>query len=247
MVEKLKYSGPLCSSGIIVSFSGVSLQLDTRYKVQFESINTIPYDANAMLNPTGYFLTPSEKSPIISTIFSAKSNISDNSSINLIALKLYDQKQNLIHTDYKSITCENLCGSGVVIPPTPSVTPTLTPTLTPQPTPAASPPPLPSLLNMRANFDRTINNSLTCNNILVKAKAYGSVGQSYFYTFGTDMGGVDLQISNPSGYIVLSENPTYIYTTITLPESCKNYILEFGLSDGTNAVQSAASFNCGNC
>ena len=247
MVEKLNYSGSACASGILISFSGLNLSLDQTYKIKFDNINTIPITTILRLNPTGYFLTPSETSPVLQTFLSSRSNISDNSSINLVSLSIYNSNEELIYKDYKAISCENMCGSGVPIPPTPSVTPTLTPTNTPTPTPTPPPPTPPALLNIRASFDRLINKLGSCNKALIRAKAYGNLNQTYAYSFGTDMSGVDLEISNPSGFITILENPTYVYTTITLPESCKNYSLEFGLSDDTNTVQSAAIFRCGNC
>lgn len=247
MAEKLNYSGNSCASGILVSFSGLDLSLDQRYRITFDSVNTIPLTTVLKLNPTGYFLTPSETSPILQTLFSSRSNISDNSSVNLISLSVYNSNEELIYRDYKAINCENMCGSGVPIPPTPSVTPTMTPTNTPTPTPTPPPPTPPALLTIRAAFDGLINRLGSCNNVLIRAKAYGNINQTYSYSFGTDMTGVDLKISNPSGVITILENPTYVYTNITLPESCKNYSLEFGLSNGVDTVQSAAIFKCGNC
>lgn len=244
MPEKLNYSGNVCGSGFVVSFSGLSLSLDQTYRVEFNSLNTIPATTVLRLNPTGYFLTPSETSPIIQTLFSSNSNISDNSSVNLIGLSIYDESNTLIHRDYKSIVCENLCGSGFPVSPTPTSTPTMTPTHTPTPTP--TPQSIPTL-SIRAEFDKLINRLPSCNNALVRAKAYGVVGQTYAYSFGTDMTGTNLNISEPSGYISIIANPTYVYTNITLPESCKDYALEFGLSDGTDTVQAAAIFRCGNC
>jgi hypothetical protein len=247
MVEKLNYSGLSCASGILISFSGLNLSLDETYKIKFDNVNTIPLTTVLKLNPTGYMLTPSEPSPVLQTFFSSVSNISDNSSINLVSLSVYNSNEELIYRDYKSIACENMCGSGVPISPTPSVTPTITPTNTPTPTPTPPPPTPPALLNIRAMFDRLINQLGSCDKVLIRAKAYGNINQTYTYSFGTDMSGVNLGISNPSGFITILENPTYVYTTISLPESCKNYSLEFGLSDGTNTVQSAAIFRCGNC
>lgn len=247
MPEKLKYSGAACSSGILISFSGINLSLDETYKVVFDKIDSIPITTNVKLNPTGYFLKPSDTSPVFQTFLSSSSNISDNSSVNLISLSVYNNQNSLIYKDYKTLSCENMCGSGVPMQPTPSVTPTFTPTNTPTPTPTPSQPPPPPLLTIRAAYDNLINKLSSCEKVLIKAKAYGTINQTYSYTFGTDMTGVDLKISNPSGYITIFENPTYVYTNITLPESCKNYSLEFGLSDGTNTVQSVANFSCGNC
>lgn len=244
MVEKIQYSGGLCSSGIVISFSGANLALEETYKVVFERINTLPSSTIVLLNPTGYTIVPSEKSPVFQTLFRSNSNISDNSSTNLISLSIYNNVNTLIYKDYKSIVCGNLCGSGFPVTPTPTITPTVTPTIavTPTPTPSMQP-----VLNFRTAFDKLINNTPGCNQILVKGKAYGVINQRYAYSFGTDMTGVDLKISNPSGFITLLENPTDIYTTITLPDSCRSYSLEFGLSDGTDTVQSAAIFRCGNC
>lgn len=244
MPEKLNYSGNCCSSGILVSFSGLNLSLDKTYRVVFNNVDNIPMTTNVKLNPTGYSLTPSETSPLLQTLFTSNSNISDNSSINLISLSVYNDQNELVHKDYKTLACEDMCGSGIPLSPTPSITPTQTPTSTPTPTPTPQPPPL---FVIRAAYDNLINKLPSCNNTLIKAKAYGNINQTYSYSFATDMVGVDLKISNPSGYITIFENPTYVYTNITLPESCKNYSLEFGLSDGTDTVQSVAVFSCGNC
>jgi len=245
MIEKLYYSGSGCNSGVLVFFSGANLSLDQTYRILFDNVNSIPNTSVVKLNPSGYFLTPSETSPSFVTFFTGKSNISDNSSTNLISLSIYNSSNELIYKDYKSIVCENLCGDGIPLSPTPSPTPTITPTITLTPTMT---PPAPSpLFNLRASFDRLVNKLSGCNQVLIRGKAYGNINQTYAYSFGTDMVGTDLQISNPSGFITILENPTYVYTTITLPESCKNYTVEFGLSDGTNTVQSAAAFSCGNC
>ena len=247
MIEKISYSGTVCLSGVIVYFSGINLSLDERYSVRFNNLSTIPETTSVTLNPTGYLLTPSETSPILSTLFKSTSNYTTNASLNLIGLSIYNQSNQLVHTDYKSISCDTLCGTGVAVSPTPTTTPTLTPTLTPTPTPTPPPPPPPTTINIKTAFDRLINTLPVCNKVLIRAKAYGDLNNTYAYTFGTDMTEVDLQISNPSGYITILENPTYVYTTITLPESCKDYVLEFGLSDTNNTVQSAAVFRCGNC
>lgn len=240
MIEKLNYSGGLCSSGILVQFSGVNLALDQNYTVSFKATSSIPGTTSVVCNPTGYVLSPSNQSPILITLVKINSSISDNSSINLINLSVYDSSDTIVYNDYKSIVCANLCGSGVPITPTPTVTPTFMPTPTPTPTPAPEIP-------IKAIFDKMINILPVCNKALVSAKAYGILNQTYRYSFGSDMSSVDLNISNPSGYITLLQNPTTIYTTITLPEQCKNYVLEFGLFDEQYSVQSAAAFRCGNC
>jgi hypothetical protein len=247
MVEKLSYSGPICYSGVVISFSGLDLSLDELYSIKFDNLSTIPSATNVTLNPTGFLLAPSEKSPVLSTIFKSASNYSNNASLNLISLSVYNESNELIHRDYKSISCESLCGTGIPLSPTPTVTPTITPTITPTPTQTPPPPSPQPTLNIRTAFDRLINVLPTCNKVLIRAKAYGDINQTYNYTFGTDMAGVDLQISNTAGSITILQNPTYVYTTITLPESCKDYVVEFGLSDENNTVQSAAVFRCGNC
>lgn len=243
MIEKIKSSGNLCASGILVAFSGINLSLDNTYKISFNTVNTIPVSTNVILNPTGYFLKPSSTQPIIYTLFKSISNISDNSSSNLIKLNIYDSNNNLIHQDYKAISCENMCGSGVPITPTPTCTPSATPGPTPTPTPTPSNAPIIPPLNIAVSFDKLVNKSRDCK-VLVRAKAYGDLNKTYSYTFETDMQGVDLRISNPSGFITITENPTYVYTYITLPEKYKNYAIEFGLSDTINTVQSAAIFVC---
>ena len=42
MPNKLRYSGKICESGILVSFSGINLSLDDTYKIQFDTVNTVP-------------------------------------------------------------------------------------------------------------------------------------------------------------------------------------------------------------
>jgi len=253
MSEKLLYSGNACSSGMLISFSGLNLSLDDTYRIVFNNITSFPLgNTSVIFNPTGYTISPSETSPVVQTLFRATSNISDNSSLNLIQLSIYNSQNQLIHTDYKSISCENLCGSGVPVPPTPTptntptMTPTITPTRTPTPTPTVSSPPQP--LAIVAAWDRYMNKIPDCSNITIRAKAFGVIGQTYNYQFSTDMVGVDLNISNPSGIITIFENPTYVYTSISLPNSCQNYTLEFGLKDSANnQVQSVGVFRCGNC
>lgn len=247
MVQKLSYSGPVCASGIVISFSGLNLSLDETYRISFNNLSTIPETTSVTLNPTGFMLSPSETSPVLSTIFKSQSNYSSNASLNLIGLSVYNSSNELIHRDYKSISCDSLCGTGVPVSPTPTVTPTITPTITPTPTQTPPPPSPQPTLNIKTAFDKLINVLPTCNKVLIRAKAYGDLNRTYAYTFGTDMTDVNLQISNPSGYITILQNPTYVYTNITLPESCKDYVVEFGLSDANNTVQSAAVFRCGNC
>ena len=241
MTSKLNYSGDCCLSGVLIAFSGLNLSLNERYRVAFENIDNIPANTNVMLNPTGYFLSSSDVSPVLSTFFVSRSSISDNSSLNTIKLSIYNSENVLVHTDYKTIVCQNLCGSGFPITPTPTRTPTQTPTPTPTPTPPIPP------LSIKTAFDKLIETLPSCNKTLIRAKAYGDLNKTYAYTFGTDMTDVNLEISNPSGYITILQNPTYVYTNITLPQSCKDYVVEFGLSDGNNTVQSAAVFRCGNC
>lgn len=247
MVQKISYSGSVCSSGVLISFSGLNLSLDETYKIGFNNLSNIPETTSVTLNPTGYLLSPSETSPILSTIFRSHSNYSTNASVNLIGLSVYNSSNELIHRDYVAITCDSLCGTGVPISPTPTMTPTITPTITPTPTRTPPAPSPPATLNIKTGFDQLINILPSCNNVLIRAKAYGDLNQTYAYAFGTDMTDVDLQISNPSGYITILQNPTYVYTNITLPESCKDYVLEFGLSSNIHTVQSLGIFRCGNC
>lgn len=248
MSEKLQYSANLCSSGVLISFSGLNLSLDETYKIVFNSIEAFPSGTTAIgFNPTGYFLSPSETSPVVRTLFTSKSNMSDNSSLNLIGLSIYNSQDEIIHKDYKSISCGDLCGGGILIPPSPTPSPTVTVTPTNQPTPTPTPTPPPPPLAIRTSWDRYINRLANCSQVTVRAKAFGVIGQTYNYQFNTDMNNVDLNISNPSGVITIFENPTYVYTTISLPSSCDNYTLEFGISDGINTVQSVGIFRCGNC
>jgi len=251
MAEKLIYSPNICGSGILISYTGLNLSLDETYRITFTSLGSIPTQTNVTIDPTGYLLRSQKPSPELKTFVKINSNMSDNSSNNIIALSIYDSNDTLIYTDYKNLVCGTLCGSGYPIPasptPTPSVTitPTLTPTPTITPTVTASPPAPP--LAFSASFDRYINTLGDCNKVTIRGKAQGVIGETYRYKFNTDMNGLDLKLSNPSGVITILDNPTYVYTEITLPNSCQNYILEFGLSDANQTVQSMAVFRCGNC
>lgn len=252
MAEKLQYSGAACSQGFTISFSGLNLSLNDTYRIEFNNITSFPLVGTSVsFSPNSYILSPSETSPVVRTFYKAISNRSDNSSLNLVELSVYNTANELIHKDYKSIFCDSLCGSGVAIPPTPtpSITPTATVTVTPTITVTSSPTPSrpPQPLSMQAQWDRYINKLGNCSNVTIRAKAIGVIGQTYNYEFSTDMNGVDLNISKPSGVITILQNPTYVYTAISLPTSCSNYPLEFGLSDGNNTVQAVAMFRCGNC
>jgi hypothetical protein len=252
MSQKFKYSGDLCSRGVLVSFSGLNLSLGNEYTAVFDNISSFPTgNTRVSFDPKRHTLTAQAASPTLDTFFRANSDISDNSSLNLIRLSVYDSQNQLIHTEYRSIQCENLCGPGVpILPsPTPTITPTITPTVTPTvtftPTPSQTPPPPP--LSMVVSWEKYINPLGDCSNVTIRATASGTIGKTYNYQFNTDMKGVDLNISNRSGIITIFKNPTYVYTAISLPRSCQNYTLEFGLSDGFNIVQAVGVFRCGNC
>jgi hypothetical protein len=260
MANKINYAGNLCSSGVSVPFSGISLALNNTYRINFSCVSTISPNSQVILNPTGYNLTPSETKLTLQTNLLVNNGYNlDNSSSNIVKLSIFNSSNTEIYRDYVAVTCGDLCGSsGVPSPtvtptitpsvsstppsPSPTVTPTVTSTLTPTPTPTRT-----QALPFYVAFDNYVTQLDSCSKVVVGAKVYGLLNQLYQYNFSTDMTGTDFYMSNPSGTILLTSNPTYVYTAISLPLPCLNYSLKFGVTNANHTVQTVGFFRCGNC
>jgi len=262
MPNKIYYAGNLCSGGVVVPFSGINLSLNQTYRINFSCISTISPNSQVTLNPTGYMLTPSERELKLQTNLLVKNGYNiDNSSSNIVQLSIFNSNNTEIYRDYVAVTCGDLCGANGIpastatptitpsqtsTPPlvTPSVTPTITPTITLTPTPTRT-----RALTFKVEFDSKefITNLPACNQAIVKANIYGLVNEYYQYRFSTDMVGTDLGLSNPSGTVLLTSNPTTVVTTVSMPRPCTNYSLKFGVTNTGHTVETIGFFNCGNC
>lgn len=247
MPSTISYSGIACASGIVVPFSGINLSLNQPYSVQFSCISRMP-ESTFALRPTGFSFVPSEKNTTLSTIFSAINAFTQfNSSSNIIKLSIFNSNNTEIYRDYAAVYCGNLSSDPVRPDPTPSptptitITPTKTPTPTPTPTPSQTPP-----IGFSASFANLITTYPKCGQVVVTGIANGTLNSNYTYSFSTDMSD-ELAIGNQTGIITITQNPTYVYTTIVLKETCKNYSLKFGLSNSNVTTQSIGFFRCGSC
>ena len=143
--------------------------------------------------------------------------------------------------------CGNLSNDPIQVNPTPTptptitITPTTTATPTPTPTPSQTPP-----IEFSASFSQLINTYSQCGQVVVTGIAHGRLNKNYRYSFTTDTSD-ELGIGNQTGIITITNNPTYVYTTVILQNACKNYSLKFGLSDGNVTTQSIGFFRCGSC
>lgn len=247
MPSTVSYSGIACASGVIVPFSGISLSLNQPYRVEFTCISRMP-ESTFDLKPTGFYFTPSQRNSTLSTIFSAINGFTaQNSSSNIIKLSIYNDSSSEIYRDYAAVYCGNLSNDPIQVTRTPTptptitITPTKTPTPTPTPTPSVTPP-----ITFSAAFPALVNTYNRCGQVVVTGVANGLLNQSYTYSFTSDMSD-EFVIGNQTGIITITQNPTYVYTTVLLQENCKNYSLKFGLSNGQVTVQSVGFFRCGSC
>lgn len=257
MSTTVKYSGESCASGIIVPFSGISLPTNQTYRIEFSCISRMP-ESTYTINPTGFFLSPSDKNLTLNTIFSARNQYTlYNSSSNIVKLSIYNSNNSEIYRDYAAVYCGNLSIDPIMPTPTPTISPTTsptptftptntptatnTPTLTTTPTPSNTPP-----ISFSASFPSLVNSYPACGQVVVTGIANGIINKNYQYSF-TSEGIGELGIGNQTGIVTITQNPTYVYTTVNLQKRCENYSLKFGLSDGVSTVQSIAFFRCGNC
>lgn len=245
----VKYNGPACASGVAIPFSGISLPLHQNYRVEFSCISRMP-ESTYTIDPTGFYLFPSEKNMTFTTIFSAINQYTlYNSSSNIIKLSIYNESNMEIYRDYAAVSCGNLSSDPAQPNPTPTMTssltptPTITPSLTVTPTPSITPP-----INFSASFDQLTQELPSCGQIIVRGLARGVLNKTYSYSFTTDMTtNNDMIIGNQTGTVTITSNPTYVYTSISMYRPCDHYSLKFGLSDGSITVQSVGFFRCGEC
>ena len=246
MPSTVSYPGPSCASGVLVQFSGIDLDLNRSYTIQFSCISSMPA-STSVLSPTGFVFTPSEKVSTFSTLFSARNSFTlFNSSSNIVKLSIYNQGTE-IYRDYGAVYCGNLSNDPIQIVPTPTPTPTISPTPTYTPTPTVTPtpsrtPPLP----FSASFSQFLTTYDKCGQVVVTGVARGVMNKSYAYFFSTDTN-EELGFGNQAGNITITSDPTYVYTTVTLQEKCKNYSIKFGLTDNGITVQSISFLKCGDC
>lgn len=253
------YSGNVCASGVLVSFSGIDLSIGKNYTVAFSAASRLP-EGTFEIVPTGFTIKPATNISTFSTIFSASNPFTVyNSSSNIIKLSVFDDTNTEIHRDYAAIYCGNLSQDPVkpfstttptptstvtaTITPTRTVTPTVTPTITSTVTPSLTPP-----IGFAASFPQFLTKIDNCGEVTIYARATGKMGQSYTYRFSTDMN-QGLEFSNATGVITISNSSLShdIYTTMTMTNPCDNYSVKFGISNGQKTVESIGFFVCGNC
>jgi hypothetical protein len=252
---------------VLVAFSGIKLNTNENYMVQFNCISRMP-ESSYKIFPTGFYLKPSSTKVLLSTFFSTVNPYTlNNSSSNIIKLSIFNENNKEIHRDYSAIYCGNLSKDPIQptatvtpnskTPVTPKVTPThivtptvtktvtktktATPTVTPTVTPSTTPP-----LGFYASFPQLVTKTNKCGDLLIYGIATGEIGQSYTYRFSSDMNQA-FELSNPTGIITLTKTSENVYTTVLLKESCKNCSLKFGISNGQTTVESIGFFVCGNC
>jgi hypothetical protein len=215
-------------------------------------------ESSYKLFPTGFDLKPASNKVVLSTFFSTINPYTlNNSSSNIIKLSILNDSNKEIYRDYAGIYCGNLSKDPIQstatptttptitptssLTPTTTCTPTITPTITPTVTPSITPP-----LGFSASFPQLVTKSNKCGDVLIYGIANGKIGQSYTYHFITDMT-QGIEVSNQTGTITLTNTSESVYTTVSLKESCKNYSVKFGISNGQTTVESIGFFVCGNC
>lgn len=253
------YSGTVCRDGVIVAFSGINLNTDQTYRIAFSASSRNP-DSSYELFPTGFLYKPSNKTSTVTTFFSASNPYTSyNSSSNIIKLSIFNSSEVEIYRDYSVVNCGNLSQDPILPSATPTLTPTATPTITKTPaitttpsnTPTQTITPTPSVtppLGMSASFPQFVTNVPRCGSNIVYGIAKGKLGQTYNYSFSTEMG-KELEFSNPTGTITITNGDLThnIYTAVTIKEKCLNYSIKFGISNGQKTVESIGFFVCGNC
>ena len=248
MPSKVSYSGIACAGGVVVPFSGINLSTNQAYNVAFSCISQMPSGSFSII-PTGFRFAPSQESSTLTALFRTQNGFTlQNSSSNIIRLSIFNDGGTEVYRDYTAVNCGNLSSDPIQANPTPTpsptntTTPTNTPTPTPTPTPSNTPP-----IKFRPLFENYLTTLPDCGKAVIRAAASGVIGQNYTYSFSSDMEGVDLSISNQSGTVTISENPTYVYTSVFLLRPCDKYSIKFGLSDGQYTLQSLGFLKCGNC
>jgi hypothetical protein len=259
MSIRLNQTGKECKDGILLSFSGINLSYDDNYLIKFDCVSTIPQSANVRVDPTGYYLKPSEKDLILQTYFSSHTPYNlDCSTTNIIKLSIINSSNVEVHRDYISLICGSLCQESGIIQN--SATPTTTPTLTPTPTvtpnitpsPSVTPTLTPSvtssqLINFRVSFDNEVNNLTDCDQNIIRIGIWGVPGQRYSYSFGSDMREAGFDLAITSGNLTLQTSPTYLFNSLTMNKPCEYYSITATLTDGRNTVQDIGVFRCGQC
>jgi hypothetical protein len=252
------YSGNLCGSGVLVSFTDVGLNIGENYTVSFSSVSRMP-DSSYSIVPTGFVIKPSSSISTFSTIFSASNPYTTyNSSSNIIKLSIFNSYNIEVYRDYASIYCGNLSQDPIMPSATPTITPTRTPRATITPNPTQTPSVTPTLtitttpsitppISFSASFDKLTQDFPTCGQVTIRGVAMGIPNRTYQYSFTSDMVNSDFVIGNTTGTVTITNNPTYVYTTIDMNKPCDYYSLKFGLSDGSTVVQSVGFFRCGEC
>lgn len=254
MPTKVSYSGIACAGGVLVPFSGVNLALNQNYNVSFSCISQMPSGSFSVV-PTGFNFAPSQESSTLVALFKTQNSFTlQNSSSNIIKLSIFNNNGTEVYRDYAAVNCGNLSVDPIQANPTPTPTPTntVTPTITPTPTLTPTPTITPSVsarppITFRPSFENYVTTLPDCGKAVIRAQASGIIGRNYTYSFSSDMQEVDLNISNQSGTVTISSNPTYVYTSVFLLRPCDKYSIKFGLSDGQYTLESLGFLKCGNC
>lgn len=139
MIQKQQASQNLCSSGVVITFSGVPVSVNKDYQFSFWKDSCIPSLSDITIDPTGYYLRPSSTGVKAFTYVKANTAYTaDNSSLTVIGLSVKDLESNQeIYRDYIHLSCGNLCSEQGQ--PLSTALPTRTPTPTTSPTPTNTP------------------------------------------------------------------------------------------------------------
>tara|TARA_B100001094_G_scaffold332912_1_gene407267 strand:+ start:2867 stop:3514 length:648 start_codon:yes stop_codon:yes gene_type:complete len=186
--QEFSFSDPsCCNEGVLINFSGVPMQPHVTYTVFFDWYSTLPSSPIIEFKPQTYSITPVEQSNnhVVSTFFRSVTNFNyDNSTKNVIGVRVYDNSSRFIYENIGIIKCGDTCTeegqprfefvASRFPTPTPSVTATLTPTptITPTislsatvtPTPTATPTPSPSLVCSDSNSNYNNEEKSSVNN-----------------------------------------------------------------------------------
>tara|TARA_B100001094_G_scaffold79324_1_gene75614 strand:+ start:1167 stop:1784 length:618 start_codon:yes stop_codon:yes gene_type:complete len=176
-----------CNEGVLINFSGVPMRPHQTYTVFFDWYSTIPSSPIIEFKPQTYTITPVEQSNnhIVSTFFRSVTNFNyDNSTKNVIGVRVYDSSSRFIYENIGIIQCGDTCTedgkprfefvASRFPTPTPSVTATLTPTPTVTPTHTMTPTPSPSLVC--SNSYDSYNNTLTVESDSTQYQQYKNWG-----------------------------------------------------------------------
>jgi hypothetical protein len=100
MATSKTYSGNLCASGVLVSFSGIDLNIGENYTILFSPVSRLP-EGTFEISPTGFTIKPSTNISTFSTVFSASNPYT-----------AYNSSSNINNSDKKNDgSCSTSCDS----------------------------------------------------------------------------------------------------------------------------------------